>query len=117
MVYTRSEAKASFNHILDNVLGRGDDTPLKLALAEEGIDDIFTLSTLTESAIESLKFKNADNENALTPVKLADKMLLRCFLHFVVNADMEGRPIGDDWNAITKKNLIHFALTPDTWPS
>ena len=112
MVYTRSEAKASFNHILDNVLGRGDDTPLKLALAEEGIDDIFTLSTLTESAIESLKFKNADNENALTPVKLADKMLLRCFLHFVVNADMEGRPIGDDWNAITQEEFDSFRIDP-----
>ena len=68
MVYSCSEAKTSFNHILDNVLGQGDDSPLKLALFEEGIDDIFALSTLDENAIESLKYKNKDNDDAVTPV-------------------------------------------------
>ena len=85
---------------------------MKLALAEEGIDDIFALSTLTESAIDSLKYKNKDNENALTPVKIADKMLLRCFLHFVINADMEGNPIGDNWNTITQEEFDSFRISP-----
>jgi hypothetical protein len=46
MVLTRSEAKAAFQHILDVVLGRADGTPLKSALDEEGIDDIFHLINL-----------------------------------------------------------------------
>ena len=112
MVYTRSEAKTSFNHILDNVLGRGDDSPLKLALFEEGIDDIFALSTLNENAIESLKYKNKDNDDAVTPVRMADKMLLRCFLHFIINANMEGYPIGDDWSAITQEEFDAFRISP-----
>ena len=113
MVYTRSDAKASFNHILDNVLGRGDGSPLKLALYEEGIDDIFALATLTESVIDSLRYKNKDNENALTPVKVADKMILKCFLHFVINSDMEGRPIfGDGWNEITQNEFDLFRINP-----
>lgn len=45
MVLTRKEGKVAFNHILDTVLGRGDGTPLKSALDEEGIDDIFGLTT------------------------------------------------------------------------
>jgi len=73
MVYTRSDAKTSFNHILDNVLGRGDGSPLKLALAEEGIDDIFALSNLTESNIDSLKYTNKDNDNAITPIQMGDR--------------------------------------------
>ena len=33
MVLTRAEAKDAFNHVLDTILGRPDDTPLKSALA------------------------------------------------------------------------------------
>jgi hypothetical protein len=68
MVYTRSDAKASFNHILDNVLGQGDGTPLKLSLSEEGIDDIFALSNLSDNDIDSIKYKNKENDNAITPM-------------------------------------------------
>jgi hypothetical protein len=86
MVLTRSEAKAAFNHILDVVLGRGDNSSFQSALLEEGVDDIFALSTLTNKAIDKLQFKDPDNNNALTPIKLADKMLLRCFLHMSLTA-------------------------------
>ena len=113
MVYTRSDAKASFNHVLDNVLGRADGTPLKMALSEEGIDDIFALSNLTDSAIDSLSYKNKDNEGTVTPVRLADKMLLRAFLHFVINANMEGRTIvGEALNGITQEEFDSFRIDP-----
>jgi hypothetical protein len=35
---------------------------------------------------------------------MADRNLLRAFLHFVINAQMEGNPIvGEAWNAITQE--------------
>jgi hypothetical protein len=109
MVYTRSDAKASFNHILDNVLGRGDGSSLKMALSDEGIDDVYTLSNLTDSAIDSLKYINKDNGDTPTPVRLADKMLLLAFLHYVINANMEGNTIiGEAWNAITQEDFDSF---------
>jgi hypothetical protein len=77
MVLTRKEGKVAFNHILDTVLGRGDGTPLKSALDEEEIDDIFGLNTLTDAAIDSLQYKDASSNNAVTAVKLGDKMLLQ----------------------------------------
>ena len=118
MVYTRSDAKASFNHILDNVLGRGDGTPLKLSLSEEGINDIFALSNLTDSDIDSLKYKNKDNDNGISPIRMADRNLLRAFLHFVINAQLEGNPIiGEAWNAITQDAFDSFRITQSIWLS
>ena len=113
MVYTRSDAKASFNHILDNVLGRGDGTPLKLSLSEEGIDDVFALSNLTDNDIDSLKYTNKDNDNVITPIRMADRNLLRAFLHFVINAQLEGNPIvGEAWNEITQEEFDSFRINP-----
>jgi hypothetical protein len=112
MVLTCSETKATFNHVLDVVLGQGDDSSLKAALLEEGVDDIFALLTLTNKAIDKLQFKDPDNGNALTPIKLADKMLLRCFLHYVVNRSLESNPVGDDWNAITQEKFDAFRIDP-----
>jgi hypothetical protein len=112
MVLTRSEAKAAFNHVLDTILGRGDNSLLKSALSEEGVDDIFALSTLTDNAIDRLQFKDPCNNNALTSIKLADKMLLRCFLHYVVYCSAEGNPVGDDWNAITQEKFDAFRIDP-----
>jgi hypothetical protein len=115
MVYTRGDAKASFNHILDNVLGRGDGTPLKLSLAEEEIEDVFALSNLTDTDIDSLKYKTKDaNDNVvINPIRMADRNLLRAFLHFVINAQMEGNPIvGEAWNAITQEAFDSFRINP-----
>ena len=114
MVYTRSDAKASFNHILDNVLGQGDGTPLKLSLSEAGVDDIFALSTLTDHDIDSLKYTHKDNDNVvITPIRLADRNLLRAFLHFIINAQLEGTQIiGEAWNAITQEAFDSFRINP-----
>ena len=113
MVYTRSDAKASFNHILDNVVGRKDDSQLKMALLAEGIDDVFSLATLTENVIDYLQYKNKDNKDEPTSIRVADKMLLKCLLHFVINSDMEGHPIeGEGWNAITQEAFDTFRINP-----
>jgi hypothetical protein len=48
MFVTRSEAKKTFNHVLDNVLVQADGSSLKSALVEEGIDVILALHTVTK---------------------------------------------------------------------
>ena len=81
MVYTHSDIKASFNHVLDNVLGWGDGTPLKVSLSEEGVNGTFPLSNLTNNDIDSLKYKNKDSDNVIsTPIQMANCNLLRVFL-------------------------------------
>jgi hypothetical protein len=51
MVLTRSKAKTAYTHILHNVFGRADGTPLQLALEEEGIEDVFGLVNLDATTI------------------------------------------------------------------
>jgi hypothetical protein len=54
MVLSSKEAKVAYIHIRDNVLGRSDGTALKTSLDEEGIDDIFGISNIHDTAIDSL---------------------------------------------------------------
>ncbi len=56
---TRAEAKEAFNHVLNNVLDRGDMSPLKSSLLSEGITDIFDLTTITDDVIDGLLYEDA----------------------------------------------------------
>jgi hypothetical protein len=112
MVLTRSEAKTAYTHVLDNVLGPADGTPLKLALEAEGIDDIFGLTTLTDAQIDTLKYIDVTNNNSITPVKLGDRNLLRCFLRYVYHCHADGNPIGDDWSLVAQAEFDSFWIDP-----
>jgi hypothetical protein len=68
--FNKKGGKATFKHVLDTVLGRGDGTPLKASLVEEGIEDIFSLISLDEIAIHGLKYKDANDNDATKPHKL-----------------------------------------------
>ena len=76
---TRSDGKAAFNHVLDNVLGRGDSSELKKALLAEGIENIFDLITIEDTTIDSLTFKDTSNAGAPITIKKGDRNLLKCF--------------------------------------
>jgi hypothetical protein len=120
MVYTRSDAKASFNHILDNVLGQGDGTPLKLSLAEEEIEDVFALYNLTDTDIDSLKYKTKDaNVNVvLSPIRLADQKLLRAFLHSSSIPNWKAPQLLERHGMqLLRKHLILSESTQSTWSS
>jgi len=112
MVLTRREAKLAFTHVLDVVLGRGDGTPLKSSLIEEGIEDIFSLTSLDEIAIHGLKYKDINDNNALKSLRLSDRMLLKCFLHYIIHKDNEGDPINDSWTSITQESFDEFRVSP-----
>ena len=109
MVFTRTEAKAAFTHVLDQVLGRGDGTPLKSALLAEDIDDVFTLVSLDEAAINSLRY---DDNGASKALRLSDKMLLKCFLQYVVVKNNEGELLTDGWTKITQTDFDEFRINP-----
>ena len=62
MVLTRPQAQQAFNHVLDNVLGKDDTSPLKRSLAHEGITDIFGLLALDDTTIQGLTYDRSDPE-------------------------------------------------------
>ena len=67
MVYTRTEAKLAFDYILENVLGCGQGSLLRFALAQEGVDNIVALCHLAEDKIGLLRYNGSS-------IKLGEKM-------------------------------------------
>jgi hypothetical protein len=113
MVLTRKKAKVAYNYILDNVLGRSDGTALKTSLDEDVIDDIFSLINISDAAIDSLSYKDTGNNNAVTPVRLGDKMLLCCFSNYVANFHLEVKSIGDDWIMVIQNEFDSYRIDPN----
>ena len=82
MVVTRPQAKAAFNHVLDNVLGRNDSSPLKQSLLKENVQDIFDLCSMEESTISVLCYDKSPTETDVD-ISRTDKTLLRIVITYV----------------------------------
>jgi hypothetical protein len=80
---TRSEAKVAFDHVMDIILGRDDQSNLKRALLADGIGSIFDLNSIDDNYIDGLEYADPSNPGSFLPCIKGDKMLLKCFLGFV----------------------------------
>ena len=85
---------------------------MKLSLSEEGIDDIFALSNLSDNDIDCLKkYKNKDNGTTVfTPTLMADRNLIQAFLQFVINSQLEVNPIT---GRIAQEGFDSFWIKPN----
>ena len=106
---TRAETKEAFNHVLDTVLDRGDSSPLKRSLIDDGITDIFDLITITDDVIDHLTYEDLDDKTYY-PVKKGDKMLLRCFLAYQLSLEPATGDV--DYKAITQANFDSYRISP-----
>ena len=75
MVLSRAQGKAAFDHVLDNVLGRDDTSPLKKALIGAGVQDMFALNTLDNDTIDSLVYNVSTTEKDVS-INRGDKSLV-----------------------------------------
>ena len=107
---TRAEANEAFNHVLNDVLGRGDSSSLKSSLLIEGITDIFDLITLTDDTVDSLLYEDPDKEGSFSQVKRGDKMLLRCFISY--QRHLESHLGNFDYKAITQTDFDNYRISP-----
>ena len=107
---TRSEAKAALSHVMKNVLGRDDASPLHSALEEEGIGDIFDFITLTDSIIDDLKYEDTSNPGTYLPIKKGDKGLIRCFLAYDQYMDKQGLEL--DFAKVTQQEFDNYRISP-----
>jgi hypothetical protein len=57
---TSGSSRATFDHVLDIVLARGDDTPLKRALIQNGYTDIHALTLLSSDVIDTLTYNESE---------------------------------------------------------
>ena len=110
MVFSRAQAKTAFNHILDEVLGRGDNSALKTSLIMDGIEDIFGLASIDLSTINELHHTDASGQRV--PVPKGDKSLVRIFRDYIVHCHNSGTPIDDQWTSITQDAFDAFRVDP-----
>jgi hypothetical protein len=107
---TRSEAKAAFDHILNEVLGRNDTSNLKRGLLAEGISDIFDLSSLDDGFIDYLEYHDPKDPDLTLNCVKGDKMLVKCFLAYMVQIEQTG--FTGDYMSITQASFDQFRISP-----
>jgi hypothetical protein len=112
MVLTRQDAKAAFHHVVDNVLERGNGTPLKSALQHDGIEDIFALVTIDDADIDGLTCEDSSNAGTRIPINKGDKNLIRIFRDYMVYRNNNGNPINDNWTGILQADFDAFRVDP-----
>ena len=112
MVLTRPQAKAAFQHVMDDVLDRGDGSPLKSSLLHDGIDDIFALATIDTDTINNLTYKDPKNTGQHLNVSRGDKGLIRVFCDYILHCNTAGTPIDDNWTGITQTAFDSFRVDP-----
>jgi hypothetical protein len=123
MVFTRTQAKAVFDYVLDSVLGMDDTSPLKQSLKGQGIKDIFDLCTLVDhDTIADLVYDKSSTELDV-PVSGVDKDLVRAFIFFVRHSRSTGNPLAEstEWLAIAQSDFDDYRVgplyTPLSWSS
>ena len=87
---TRSEAKAAFNHVLDKVIERDDSSELKIALVNDGIENIFDLLRLDQHTIDNLGYQDPDDDDRFILLKKGDRNILKSFMEFKMDLDAKG---------------------------
>lgn len=112
MVLSRAASQAAFNHVMDNVLDRGDGSPLKSALLADNIRNISVLIAIRGGHIEHLTYREVDGTEDL-PMFRGDKSLLASFIDLYAYRAEQGNPIGDDdWLTLTEEEFVEFRMMP-----
>ena len=110
MVLSRQQSKEAFNHILDNVLGRGDDTPLKKALTASGIIEIEDFISLDDATIDSFTYDRTANDTNV-PLNAGSHNLAKIFITYFGYRVRINDPI-EDWTSLTADEFNTFRLGP-----
>jgi hypothetical protein len=105
-MFTLTEAKAAFIHVLENVIENEDVTR---ALNDEGIDNIISLVKLTDDAINNLAYLDPDSKMRVK-LKLGPIGCIKPFIHYVHFRE-ETNPIGNDWISITMDHFDQFRVS------
>jgi hypothetical protein len=113
MVFTRPQARAAFTHVLDNVIGKDDSSPLKQSLVAQGIEDVFHLCSMDTNDIDFLVYDKSDTELDVD-VNRADKSLLRAFIAYVDNFEERGIPLSEinQWLSLQQNGFDVFRIGP-----
>jgi hypothetical protein len=100
---------ALFSHIIGTVLGQNDKSPIRRALLYEGFDSLPSLAAMDDRIIESLSFRDGDQEvSGLGTISDDDAKLLRGFRKFIALCISQGKTLASDWYQMTGNDFEMF---------
>ncbi len=102
MVLTATQAKAAYQHVIENVLGKQTDSPLSLALKHDGLDNLYAFLNINDADIDDLKYDKPDGSATDVKVNKGDKQIICIFHLYIKHRSNSGNPINDDWLSVTK---------------
>jgi hypothetical protein len=100
-----------FDHILDTVLGQGNESILKRALLQDGIQDLPSLLTLDSRLVKTLSFVEVGHPTSkLTTINEEDAILIHAFHKLARMRVMLGKTMDDDWRQVTDRELEKYRM-------
>jgi len=85
-------------------------SPLRIALKEEGVENLNDFLSLTSDIIDEFKYtyKDADDTLITAPVPRGHRRIIIVFFDFIRYREHINNPIGNDWINITKEEFDTF---------
>jgi hypothetical protein len=105
---TRAQTQAQFDHVLNEVLDRDDDSHLKRALAQDGFDNILALVNIDDTVIPLLEY--TDEANVTIGISRGDQGLLRTFCKYVAHLKATGVSVEDEWLNMTAEDFDEYRV-------
>lgn len=105
---TRAQAKAHFNHVLDNVLERGEESILKQALCQQGFGDLPSILSMEDNDIDQLFLR--DDDGTTTHIIRGDVSLMRAFRRYVAYRISNGPLEDGEWYQLDAQDFNSYRL-------
>jgi hypothetical protein len=102
---THAQCMTAFQHITENVMLKEDTDSLMKALANAGVNDIFTLIGLSKQKIKALKY---DKNGILTVLDPGSQNEVTTFVAYVCHRIHIGTPIGTNYLSITQEEFDNY---------
>jgi hypothetical protein len=105
MSFTRADSKRVFNHLLDEVLGMDDSSPLKKSLVAANYKDLFSLLAIERDTIDGLIYDRSDEEINVR-VTAGDRSILLALLSYIIQLQNRGTLTeASDWLLIQQADF------------
>ncbi len=116
MVLSWNASIQAIVHVVENVLGRQAGSPLRLALVNEGVNEIQEFLNITEDSLDHYCYDLPDGSRNDIPLRDWDKTVVLSFIWYVVYRESGDNPIGDDWLNITREEFANYQRNNFTIP-
>jgi hypothetical protein len=111
MVLTQSEARAAFSHILQNVFGRADGTPLQLELEEEGIEDLFGFAAIDDGSTVAVLFVGTNTQVTNVYGIKTDKQFINTLEDNITNCGAPHKLLSDSAQVLISNKVQYILRT------